>query len=399
MSAATPLRWPGSWTTPETVDLLHGTPVDLILLPEDRAFDRVRACARERGIATAAAPPAGIAVAQGAWPGVKMSRGGEAEFAAGPTGVPWVDSNGWLVRLTRALHPGDTAWIDAPPKDRAVFPPASYELAVADAAAHGGCWILAPDEALASHVTPDNPAWKRMMAAASYFAARRAWTQYTPAATLGIVSDFTPPNEFMGQELLNLVARSGQQYRVVPKTRANFAGLRAILYADHDAPSPTLRSRALAFVEAGGLLIAAPVWGDAPGRALPDDHPRFELRAHGKGRIALARTEPDDPWMLANDSAVLVSHRYDLVRCFNSGSFGACYTVSPDRAHTVVHVLFYADRGPGEAAVRIAGSFRTARISTVDRPVAAPVRAQFAKDAVEVHLPPVPPYVAIELTA
>ncbi|MBS1854560.1 MAG: hypothetical protein JST11_04285 [Acidobacteria bacterium] len=399
MSAATPFRWPGSWTTPDTVDLLQGTAVDLILLPEDRVFDRVRARARERGIASAVAPPEGVAMAPGAWPGVKLSRGGEAEFAAGPTGVPWVDSNGWLVRLMRAMHPGAAAWIDAPPKDRAVFPPASYELAVADAAAHGGRWILALDSALASHITPDAPAWKRMMAAASFFAARRAWMECTPAATLGVVSDFSGPNEFMGQELLNLVARSGQQYRVVPKARPDFAGLRAILYADRDAPSPALRRQALAFVEAGGLLIAAPVWGAAPGREVAADHPRFALRAHGKGRIALAHAEPDDPWMLANDSAVLVSHRYDLVRCFNSGSFGACYTVSPDRVRTVVHVLFYADRGPSEAAIRIAGSFRTARISTIDRPDPQPVRAQFARDAVEVHLPPVPPYVAIELTA
>jgi hypothetical protein len=394
---ATPFRWPASWTDPARVDLLKGTPANMILVPPDAAFERVRARAKDAGIAAAAGPPTGTVIVEGAWPGVKSTRaGGNQE--SGPTGVPWVDSNGWLVRLTRTQHPGATVWVEAPPKDRRVFPPASYELAVADVAAHGARWILSLDPALASQVTADTPAWKRMMAAAAYFAGRATWADYTAAAVLGVISDYAGGNEFMSQELLNLLARAGMNYRIVPKAKPDFAGLRALLYADKEAPAPALRKQAMAFVEAGGLLIAAPVWGAPGGKAAPAEHPRYAMSAVGKGRVAMALAEPDDPWQLANDSVVLVSHRHDLVRCFNSGSFGSYYTHSPDRQKALVHLLFYSDRGPGEASVRVAGKYRAARISTVDQPEPKNVPAEFGKDSVEVHLPPVPPYVALELS-
>ena len=398
MSAAAPFRWPSSWSDASAVDLLRGTVVDLILIPEDAAFDRVRARARELGIATASSAPEGVTIVQGAWPGVKASRGGGNEAAAGPTGAAWVDSNGWLVRLTRALHPELRVWVDAPPNAGAVIAPAAYALAIADAAAHGGRWILTLDETLAKQVTPESPAWKQMLAASAWFAARPAWADYRAAAVVGVVSDFVGTNEFMGQELLNLLARAGQQYRIVLKQRPDFTGLRAILYADGEAPSDTLHKQATAFVKAGGLLITAPVWGVVAGRPMPEEHPRYSIHALGKGRIASAHRAPEDPWQVANDSVVLVSHRHDLVRCFNSGSFGAYYTLAPDRRKAVVHLFFYANRGPSEASVRVAGSFRGARISTIDQAEPQPVPAGFSKDAVEVHLPQVPPYVALELT-
>ena len=152
------------------------------------------------------------------------------------------------------------------------------------------------------------------------------------------------------------------------------------------------------FVGAGGLLITTPVWGAPGGKPAQAEHPRFGMTSAGKGRVAMALTEPDDPWQLANDSVVLVSHRHDLVRCFNSGSFASYYTHSPDRQKALVHLLFYSDRGPGEASVWIAGKYRTARISTVGQPEWKAVPAEFGKDSVEVHLPPVPPYVAVELS-
>jgi hypothetical protein len=379
------------------MDLLKGTAVNLILVPPDAVFDQVRARAKGAGIATLAEPPTGAVIVNGAWPGVKPNRGGGNQ-EAGPTGVPWVDSNGWLVRLTRAQHPGSTVWVEAPPKDRRMFSPASYELAVADVAAHGGRWILSLDPALAAQAAADNPGWKRMMAAAAFFAARPSWADYTAAAVLGVVSDYAGGNEFMSQELLNLLARAGVNYRIVLKDRPDFGGLKAILYADKEAPTEALRKQAMGFVEAGGLLVAAPVWGAPGGKAEPAGHPRFAVSAAGKGRVAMALAEPDDPWQLANDAVVLVSHRYDLVRCFNSGSFASFYTHSPDRQKALVHLLFYSDRGPGEASVRIAGKYRTARISTVDQPDLKAVPAEFGKDSVEVHLPPVPPYVTVELT-
>ena len=94
---------------------------------------------------------------------------------------------------------------------------------------------------------------------------------------------------------------------------------------------------------------------------------------------------------------VLVSHRYDLVRFWNGGSTGSFYTVSPDRKRAMVHLLFYANRGPDMASVRLTGKYRAARISTADTAAPRSVDMVFQKEAVEVHLPQVSQYVALEL--
>jgi hypothetical protein len=287
--------------------------------------------------------------------------------------------------------------VEASPKDQRGFSPASYELAVADVAAHGGRWVISLDDQTAAKPA-DSTGWKRTLAAAAYFKGHSQWSTYTPAAVLGVVSDFTGPNEFMGQELLNLLARAGMHYRIVMKDNPDYSGMKAAMYADQQPPSAELRRRGMQFVEAGGLLITTPAWGTVSGRTGTEQFPRFAVKSVGKGRVATTLSVPDDPWQLANDSVVLISHRYDLVRCFNSGSFASFFTFSPDRKQALVHLLFYADRGPTEGSVRIAGKFRAAAISTVAQPQFKPVPAEFSGDWVEVHLPPVPPYVALELT-
>jgi len=99
----------------------------------------------------------------------------------------------------------------------------------------------------------------------------------------------------------------------------------------------------------------------------------------------------------ANDSAVLISHRYELIRFWNGGATGAFLTASPDRQRAVAHLLFYADFGPDRASVRIAGPWRKASLWTLDRPEARPIEIEIQKDAVELHLPRVSQYAAAEL--
>jgi hypothetical protein len=376
------MRRPAAWKdTP--ADLLAGTAVEL---------------------ADPAAPGSGVSVVKGVWPGVRMSRGGDAN--AGPTGVAWVDSNGWLARLTSALHPGNAVWIDAPPPANTRLAAGSYLVAMADAAASGARWIVSLDDTLAAGMAARKPealsAWKTIAAAARFFADRREWAGWAPEAVVGVVSDFTGKNEFLGQELLNLLDRAGEHYRILLKHHLPadpFAGLRAVLYADQEPPPDALRKAILAYVEAGGLLIATPTWGEAPGKpAAGETHPRFSFKILGKGRIAIA-AQPDDPYVLANDTVVLVSHRYDIVRCWNSGAFASFYAVAPGRRKAVVHLLYYANRGPDAASVRVTGPWRSAAFSTVEQPAARPAKLEIQKDAVEVYLPQVSQYVALELEA
>jgi len=402
----TPMRWPDAWTDPSSLDLLQGTAIDYLLIGKGEALEPVRTRAQQTGlhVTDPDTAPAGVAVVKGEWPGVKMARGGGAAQArGGPTGVPWVDSNGWLIRLESALHPESSIWVDAQPAENARIAAGSYLVAIADSASHGGRWILSLDGQLAAGLHAQNPqaldTWKKMTAAAGFFAARKNWPGYAPLGVVGVVSDFAGQNEFFSRELLNLLDRAGQHYLILPKdaaTDSSFASLRALIYIDADPPAPALRKQMLGFVETGGTLITGPKWGEVPGTpARAEEHPRYSWHALGKGRIALAHEDPDDPYLWANDSVVLVSHRYDLVRFWNGGATGSYYTMAPDRKQAVVHLLFYANRGPDSASVRIAGRFRGMKAWTVDGPLKAEMESQ--RDAVEVHLPQVSQYVALEL--
>ncbi len=404
----TPLRWPGAWKDPSLLGLLKSTAIDYVVVEKGPEFESVRAQALRAGlkIADPDAAPAGVSILKGEWPGVHMTRGAGGGAGAGPTGAPWVDSNGWNIRLSSALHPESAIWVDArPPQENFRSTPDTYLLAVADAAAHGGRWIISLDDGLAGRLAANDAAalatWKRITTAAGFFAAHKEWADYAPVAVVGVVSDFSGGNEFFNQELLNLLARAGEHFRIVPKGSAgasSFAGLRAVIYADAEPPAAELRQHILAFVEGGGLLITGPKFGAAPGTPVKgDSHPRYALRSVGKGRIAMANVDPDDPWLMANDSVVLVSHRYDLVRFWNGGATGSYFTETPDGKKAVVHLLFYSNRGPDSASVRVAGRYRSATATTVDVPVVPKVEVRVEKDALEVHLPQVSQYVALQL--
>ena len=400
------MRWPDGWKDPGVLDLLKGTAIDHLVIGMGAELSAVRTRAAQDGLHVSApgAPPAGVEIVKGQWPGVKMGRRGGGA-GAGPTGDPWVDSNGWAIRLAAALHPDAVVWVDAAPAGNAFLTAGSYLIAVADSAAYGGRWIVSLDNSLAVSLAAGKSdalaTWSRLTAAAGFFADRKAWPAYVPMAVVGVVSDFAGGNEFFSQELLNLLARAGQHCRILPKNGiadASLVGLRAAIYADAEPPPPALRKRILAFVEAGGMLIAAPTWGEVPGTPIRNDgNPRYSMRALGKGKVAVAVAGPDDPYLWANESVVMVSHRYDLVRFWNSGAAGSFCTVAPDGRQAVVHLLFYANRGPDSATVRIAGGYRAARAYTAENPAAMKVEWALQTGAVEIHLPPMSQYVAVEL--
>jgi hypothetical protein len=369
-----PLRWPRAWTDPAAVDRLTGAGFDTLLIDNSDEFEAVRFKAAQIGMRVAHpdVPPDGVRLVKGEWPGVRLARGADA--SAGPTGVPWVDSNGWAVRLSLATHPESAVWVSAAPP-KIVFP-SSYLTAIADTAAYGGRWIVTLDDALAEGIAKGNDnalrTWKTIGQAASFFHSRRAWDAYAPAATVAVISDFAGDNEFFNQELLNLLGRAGQHYSVVPKAELraeSLRGLRAAIYADAQPPSATVRKELDAFAARGGLVLVN----------------------QGAGADA-------DPYEFVQKAVVRISHRYDLVRFWNGGATGSYYAVSPDRKQAIVHLLFYSNRGPDMATVRIAGPYRKVKASMVDAPELKGVETVAQNDAVEVHLPQVSQYVALELS-
>ncbi len=399
----TPMRWPAAWKSPDTLSLLKDTPINCLLMETGADLGPVADQARRSGLAVNSRQPMGVNVSTGEWPGIQIAaRGGGV--SAGPTGVPWLNTNGWRVRLETALHPDDEIWIDAPPKGPRLYPD-SFAMAFTDAAAFGGRWIVSLDAATAAALAAKEAraldGWKKLIAAAQFFDARRQWADYTPQAVVGVVSDFTGDHEFLASETLNLLARANQQYRVIVKSRISddsWKGLRAILYVDAEAPLPPLRREIEGLVAGGRMLIAGPQWGPAAGAPAKDqEHPRYDIRVMGKGRLAIAKEEPVDPYTLANDSVLLVSHRYELLRFFNGDAVSSHLAAAPDGKSVLAHMLFYANRGPQDASLWIAGRYRSARLWTVDRAEPRPLEIGIARGGVELHLPPLAQYAAAEL--
>jgi hypothetical protein len=228
---------------------------------------------------------------------------------------------------------------------------------MADAAMHGGRWVInlegKPDE------------WDRLMSAQRFFNAHRAWGEGEAIAVVGILSDFAGANEFPAGELLNLTARQHQPYRILTRSAPWPAGLKSIIYADAEPPDAATRAKLEAFVKSGGLLIT----GDL-----------------------------SDPYEAARDAQVRLSHRNDLVRFWNGGSLGSYLTRTPKGA--MLQIINYAGRpGADPVSVRVAGPYREARIHLLENDTPKPLPSVPPNHgAIELHLPAIPVYAAIELT-
>jgi hypothetical protein len=186
--------------------------------------------------------------------------------------------------------------------------------------------------------------WGEIGRGLAFFDEHRAWDRYRPVGHLGVVSDFSGDDEFMALEVLNLLSRQSTLYRIVEKGRAldeSLDGLRAVLFIDEDPPEPELRRKLYSFTEEGGTLITPPGWEE---RGTQIEHawpPRFRVFDYGRGRLAVAREDIADPYILADDAQLLMSHRHDGVRLFNAMTAMFHYCLSEDGASGVLHLISF----------------------------------------------------------
>ncbi len=391
-------RWPDSWTGTGLLQLLKDTPVTAVLVKEGPTATSGRSSGFE-----VIAPTTPLV--KGRWPGIRTARrsGGSAPLDAGPTGAPWVDSNGWLILLERAASPAKPVWIDAePPREGASEK--DYLTAIADSAAYGGRWVLSLDPVLAASLSANQSAakatWARMMAVVRFFDRHDVWSSYPTQGRLAVAAEFNGPGRFMNREVLNLTARLHQPYRIIDRaqlTAASLAGLKAVVAPDPAPPSAEARAILTKFAEDGGLLIVAPSWGPAPADSSPDPHPRYAVGPLGKGRLAVARAPQTDPYLVANDAMNLLGHREDLVRFFNAGGMGSHFTLKPGGG-ALVQIVNYASRTERyPVSIRVEGAYRTAALWTFEKDGPQPLDVVPDRRGVELHLPVLPVYAAVEL--
>jgi hypothetical protein len=413
------MLWPPEWDTVESLDLLAGSPIDCLLF-EGEAPARLVEQARARGIVSAPlavmeiskepwnAPDQVLRLGGGSWPRVKGAKAGSDTVEAGPTGLPWVDFNGWMVEVARACAPDKTVWLEyGYPSDAGLVPPGAYALAVADAEAARGRWVvnLDPDmrRDLAGRKEEAVREWKGLAAALRFFESHREWRSWGRKGGLAVLSDFAGPNETFGGEMLNLLARRGVPMLALDKRRPSailWQKLRAVFYGDQQPPDAALKSALDGFVRQGGLVIAGHQFPRPPAKPEPPEpYPAYDIFRLGKGRLAISREELADPWFAAGDAQLLASRRNDTVRFWNGGATNFYFTASPDGARDLLQIVCYASsKRQTPVTAGVCGRYRRARQWRIGRESAEPLAMRAAGDNWhEIDLPDLNVYAAIEL--
>jgi hypothetical protein len=344
------------------------------------------------------------ALSDTSWPHIPLRRGSGG--GAGPTGLPWVDANGWAVQLARAKAPSKTVWVAADPPAATAVIEGAYVVAVADAEAYGARWIVSLQSdvrrGLLKGESPSLQTWKSICTALDFFARHRAWQAQAGIARLGVISDFAGENQFMAQEVLNLAARRPLPYRIIDRPRfsaQSLAALKTVIWVDAQAPDAAARKALMSFVQQGGLLFA-PTTASALTTGLKpagSHEGRHNLFASGAGRIAIAAKPWDDPYVLAADAHLLMSRKYDVLRAWNGGSSNFNYTATPDRKSAVVQIVNYTGRPTGgDMSLYVARPYKTAVMHRLNASQSNSLRIAPKADGVEVYLPPFAAYAAVE---
>ena len=399
-SGLIPLRWPSEldWQRPEALAVLEGSPVNCIILSgPNSAFQEA---ASRRGVQALVTPPAQV-LTDRVWPGVQRSLRGSTTSDAGPTGPPWVDSNGWAVQLARAKHPDKPVWVSVEPPEKTIIRAEHYALAVADAEAYGGRWIvtLDPDtrKGLLANESGAREVWQTVGKALRFFRQQEPkWQGLQPLARLGVLSNFADENEFMGSEILNLGARRHLAYRILIPPRVDLKGLAGVLWVFQKPPDGELLKTLRAFASEGGVLIlpasAAHLSDGLPSAGRSETG--YRLYTMGKGRLAVAAETWGDPYVVATDAHRLLTRRHDVFRLWNAGASNTLSLVSGSRA--VTQILNFTGRPAGHPmSAWIAYTAKTARfLDLFGRTESLAVNLK--NGGAEVSLPPFISYAAIE---
>jgi hypothetical protein len=360
-------------------------------------------------------PSAVLVAKSNVWPGIASQglnsqdwrRGGD-EQAAGPTAEPWIDSNGWFLRLAKVSAPSKTTWLlfDPPGGPNIVLADA-YRRAIADSGSFGGRWVVSLDDALRASVAQKEQSaletWKSIAGALEFFTKHSQWETYSPVGQIGVISDFTGANETTGTETLNLMVRRNVPFRIIEKSKlatAPLTGYKALISVDEAMPEPAARKRLLDFAQQGGALLVSQDWKGQGGTPSGAAHPRLDLRKLGKGKFAVCKDAAPDPYMVARDIHVLLSRTNDLSRFFNLSAFLSGHTAAPGGASALLQINNFAGSSRGavsQVTVWFPQQYREARMWALGSAEPVALKLEPQNTGMEVQIPGISPYAAIEV--
>jgi hypothetical protein len=325
---------------------------------------------------------------------------------AGPTGNPWVDSNGWISLLARQMIPDKVLWLDIdPPDSMTALSARDYCLALADSRVYGSQWILSlDDEMRAALLRQEKTAvdtWIRINETLSFFEAQRAWETYEPMGALGVISDFRGVNAYTSGQVLNLLIRRQFQFCIMDRRRAlpePNAWVKGMLWMDEEPPTSEQQKQLIAFVRSGGVFISAKYWGPADAKPHREDWLYgYDLYDVGKGRFVVAEGGLPDPYQIARDAHVLISRKDDFVRVYNPGTTKYFSSIDPSRRKQVVQVLNYSTETANYVSLWVDKKTDSARLLQPKPDTSMVIQANVANDGSSFNLPALAVNCAIEI--
>jgi hypothetical protein len=342
------------------------------------------------------------------WPGLNLETMHGDTAVAGPTGIPWVNSNAWFALLAAELAPGKTLWLDVDPPDASTAAhPADYALAIADSRAYGSQWIISLDDNLRAALQKGNvqakSIWEKICQTLAFCESHREWQRFQSQGVLAVVSDFRGDNAYFSGEVLNLLNRRQVQFRIIERSTSLPAlahGLKAILWLDKQVPGAEQHSQLLTFARQGGLVVAGAYWGPAGVQPTKKDPSlQYNMYNVGKGQIAVAEEGFNDPYQVAVDTHLLVSRRNDLVRLYNSETTN-CHSsgefTSPHHGRRLVQVLNYSSDPADSVTLWVNARVASARLWQPGTKVAPTLQGVAASPGTDFGLPRLSVYCALE---
>ncbi|MCX6625345.1 MAG: hypothetical protein NTY38_30655, partial [Acidobacteria bacterium] len=182
---------------------------------------------------------------------------------AGPSGTPWIDTNGGFLRSVRARTEA-TLWMGNRPPGGMVLKVERYLQAICDSAMAGARWVIALDDDFARRLAAGDEAalgdWKRMMRHVGFFEEHRKWQSLTACSRLAIVQD-PADGPALAAGVLDMISTRHTPARALAEDRLTAGSLDGARFAVAVNPERlTAGEKQIleAFTRGGGTLLTGP---------------------------------------------------------------------------------------------------------------------------------------------
>ena len=306
------------------------------------------------------AEPVPDAVGRGLWPGIRSpAKQGDADVSSASR-EPWVDANGYLAAIQKALSQNTLLAHEHKDPDRGV-PFDTLELALIEARVNGGNFILSVEPsyraALIANDAKAMEAWRSLARTAAWLRANEA---LFGRHTLPILTALVEPG-YPTSEIANLLYRRGASPALAAQVPAPDPNRIQILIA---AGLKAVPASVYAHAAAGAIVVtdSAPPKG---WKTIKEDTDRT-IFAHGKGKVAAYHKRIQDPSEFALDCIDLLTHRRRAARLWNAPA-----AIPLATAGGLLHIIQYGGPITNEIQARVQGNYKSA---TLIRPEAPPIQ-------------------------